>query len=367
MIENLRQSLRVQENKRVLWHIRNSELIGYGRVRNLSTSGMLLELTSPIRLAAESIFSFDASLRPDNFIPDTGRLVWQKKKRFSRNKYLCGIEFSGIPADILTQLRQRVQDRIHDSVRVRRLSDIVGAPLLVAFVVLAGYAAYLSGNIYKDLYVSNQNMSVLAGQQAALTRVYQGFYAQTALQLEGVTQELDQTTYLYQESQRMLGAASRELEAVKALLAQTESMLTLAQAENIQFKKDQEAVSRLQAKDATLTDELARAKSELDKYAADIAGIQEGKKLIGLYHDQIKAVKAQITDIKRGARRTRIAALRERDKVKTLLGNNGYIIKDGQMVKVNMEQYQQAQNVNALPVAPSSAFPRVKVDVTLFQ
>ena len=68
MIENSRQNLRVRENKRVLWHIKNSEMIGYGRVRNISASGMLLELTSPIRLAVESLFSFDASLRPDNFI-----------------------------------------------------------------------------------------------------------------------------------------------------------------------------------------------------------------------------------------------------------------------------------------------------------
>lgn len=367
MIENLRQSLRVRENKRVLWHIRNSELIGYGRVRNLSTSGMLLELTSPIRLAAESLFSFDASLRPDNFIPDAGRLVWQKKKRFSRNRYLCGVQFSGVPAEVLSRLRQRVQGRINDSVRARRLGDLVGTPLMVAFVALASYAAYLSGSVYKDFYLSNQNMSVLAGQQAALTRAYQGFYAATALQLEGVTQELDQTTYLYQESQRMLGSASRELEALKALLAQTEAMLTLAQTENIQLKKDQDAVAQLQAKDARLTDELALAKNELEKYSADIADIQAGRKLIGLYHGQIKAVKAQIKDIKRGARRTRIAALRERDKVKTLLGNNGFIIRDGQMVQVDMEQYQQAQNVNALPVAPSAAFPKVKVDVTLFQ
>lgn len=367
MIENLRQNLRVRENKRVLWHVKNSELIGYGRVCNISASGMLLELTSPIRLAAESLFSFDASLRPDNFIPDAGRLVWQKKKRFSRNRYLCGVQFAGVPVDGLSRLRQRVQDRIHDSVRARRLGDLVGTPLMVAFVALAGYAAYLSGNIYKDLYISNQNMSVLAGQQASLTRVYQGLYAETALQLEDVTQELDQTTYLYQQSQRMLGYASRELAAVKALLAQTEDMLALAQTENIQFKKGQEAVALLRAKDVRLTDELALAKSELDKYAADVSGIQEGKKLISLYHDQIRAVKAQIKDIRRGARRTRIAALRERDAVKMRLGNNGYIVKDGQMVKVDMEQYQQVQNVNALPAASASALPKVKVDVTLFQ
>jgi hypothetical protein len=367
MIENLRQSLRVRENKRVLWHVRNTELIGYGRVRDISTSGMLLELTSPIRLAAESLFSFDSSLRPDNFIPNAGRLAWQKKKRFARNTYLCGIQFSGVSGEILSRLRQRVMIRVNDSVRVRRLSDIVGAPLMVAFVVLAGYAAYLSGHIYKDLYLSNQNMFVLAGEQAALTRVYQRFYAETAFQLEGMAQELDTTTYLYQESQRMLGAASRELEAVKALLVQTEAMLTFAQRENIQIKKNQETVLQLQARDGHLTDELARAKNELDKYSADISGIQEGKRLIDLYHEQIKAVKAQIRDIKGGARRTRIAALRERDKVKMLIGNNGYMIKDGQMVKVDMEQYQQAQNLNALPVASPSAPPRVKVDVTVFQ
>lgn len=367
MIENLRQNLRVRENKRVLWHVRNTELIGYGRVRDISTSGMLLELTSPIRLAAESIFSFDSSLRPDNFIPDAGRLAWQKKKPFARNKYLCGIQFSGVSGEIFSRLRQRVKNQINDSVRGRRLRDVVGMPLMAAFVVLAGYAAYLSGHIYNDLYHSNQNMFVLAGQQAALIRVYQRYYAETALQLEGMVQELDTTTYLYQESQRMLGAASRELEAVKALLVQTEAMLTLAQRENIQIKKDQETVLQLQARDVRLTDDLARAKGELDKYSAGIFGIQEGKRLIGLYHDQIKAVKAQIKDIKRGARYTRIAALRERDKVKMLIGNNGYMIKDGRMMKIDMEQYQQAKDLNALPVASPSAPPRVKVDVTVFQ
>ena len=85
-----RRHVRVKENTRLLWHVRESGLVGHGRIRNLSASGMLVELTSVNAFPDQSIFSFDSNLNDANYIPDTGQLVWRKKNVFLAMSIFAG-------------------------------------------------------------------------------------------------------------------------------------------------------------------------------------------------------------------------------------------------------------------------------------
>ena len=61
-----------------------------------------------------------------------------------------------------------------------------------------------------------------------------------------------------------------------------------------------------------------------------------------LYHDKMNLVKSKIKDFRIEAKKVRTQALREMDRVRVLLGNNGYFVKNGEAVKVDIESYNSA-------------------------
>ncbi len=343
-----RRHVRIEENTRLLWHIKESGLVGHGRIRNLSASGMLVELTSVNAFPDQSIFSFDSNLNDANYIPDTGHLVWRKKKRFSSNEYLCGFQFADLPVVLLYRLKKRIESGVRDLIRMWKINRAVSIFLGVVTGALIGYAVWLGGVIFQDVSRSNEGFLATATQQADLTREYQRFYADTTRQLADVTLELNQTTALYadttrrladvtlglnqttalyQESRKSLQATQQELAVVKSVLSQTESLLAAAQAKNGGAK--QQAVA---------------------------AGSQAGQ-----------ASAALINQIKYENRLPRISALAERDRVRLMYGNQGYFVKGGQPVQVDEQQYQ-ATSFDALPPGKvPNPDPKVRVNVTVFQ
>ena len=344
--EESRRHVRIKENTRLLWHIKESGLVGHGRIRNLSASGMLVELTSVNALPDQSIFYFDSNLNDANYIPDTGKLVWRKKKRFSSNGYLCGFQFADLPLVLLYRLKKRVEVGVKNLIRMWKINRAVSIFLGVVTGALIGYAAWLGGIIFQDVSRSNEGLLATATQQADLTREYQRLYADTTLRLADVTLELNQTTALYadttrrladvtlelnqtialyQESQKFLQATQQELAVVKSVLSQTESFLAAAQAKNVEA--EQQTVA---------------------------AGSQAGR-----------ASAALINQFKYENHLARISALAERDRVRLLYGNQGYFVKSGQPVQIDEQQYQAASFDALSPEKTPN--PKVRVNVAVFQ
>lgn len=344
-----RRHVRVKGNTRLLWHIKESGLVGHGRIRNLSASGMLVELASVNALPDQSIFSFDSNLNDANYIPETGQLVWRKKKRFSGNGYLCGFQFVDLPDVLLSRLNKKVEEGIKNLVRMWKINRVVSVFLGVATGVLIMCAVWLGGVIFQDVSKSNRELLAIAHQQSDLTREYQRLYADSTRRLADVTLEFNQTTVLYQQSQNSLQAAQQELAVVKSVLSETEALLAQAQTKNIQ----QPGVLAGGGKTSQTPD--------------TVRSIQEGKALIVSYRDRIQAVGAQIDQIKYENHIARISALAERDRIRLMYGNQGYLLKNGQAVQVDARQYQSA-GFDALP--PVQAFhpdSKIRVNVTVFQ
>lgn len=339
-----RRHLRIKENTRLLWHIRENGLVGQGRIRNISASGMLAELTSVDAPPDKNIFSFDSNLNDANYIPETGRLVWRKRKRFLNNKYLCGFQFDNLPEVLAARLNKRVDDGVKHLVWRWKAGRRVDFFLAGVTAALIGYALWLGGNIVQDVSRSNQGLLATASQQADLTREYQNLYADATRRLADVTLELNQTTAQYQEAQNQLQAAQQELVMTKSVLSATERLLAHAQAKNT----PQAAAQTVSAPER-------------------IHNIPDARALIASYRNRIQAVAAQIRRIKYENHLARISALEERDRVRLIHGNKGYLVKGGQAVHVDVRQYQAARFDALLPGKVPDPDSKVRVNVTVFQ
>lgn len=342
-----RRDVRVAENTRVLWHIPKNGLVGQGRVRNISNSGMLVEMACEETFPEQSNFSFDSNLNAANYIPEEAKLIWRKKKRFSDNQYLCGVQFGELPENISSRLNIRVEEGVRKLVRSWKAQRALRYSLSAITVALLGYSLWLGGSIYKDISETNERLLVAFSQQAELTREYQALYADTTRRLADATIELNQLAALYQESQQTLAANRQELAVLQSVLAQTEGLLEKSQSGA--------PVVQQQAAASVVDPALLR------QTPPDIFEIGQGQRLIALYKENIAQVRAQIRQIKREDRMVRIAALRERDRIKLMHGNGGYLTKSGQLVKVDEARY------NAAAMEPGQAASRVRVDVTVFQ
>ncbi|MCA9407703.1 MAG: PilZ domain-containing protein [Candidatus Omnitrophica bacterium] len=386
VFNDTRENLRVNERKSIQWHIKESALRGQGRIHNISTSGMLLETNSNFKPYDQCVFSFDTTLNHNNYIPQYGRLVWFKKKNFSGNRYLCGIKFVEPAEYVLTKLRQRVQRGLNSLTNLRRAHYVMSVLLFAGLVSLIGFILWQSGLIYQNLTVSLQKMLSVSGSQSSLTREFSYRYEQSQLQLINVTQELESTKKLYQESEAMLNSVNKELQSTKKILAQTEALLAQAQInttnlsadlQSLQNANTQDALAKrqelentvalLQEQNVQLKNEMTQLQQKLSEYSIDIKNTQEGKLLIKKFKGNIKDIKEKIGYFKAQAREVRIAARLEKDRIRSLIGNNGFFIKNGKRVEVDEEKYNAAVlDPAATSVAPSSS-GSVEIDVTFYE
>ena len=339
----LRRHVRVPENTRLLWHIRKNGLVGQGRIRNISASGMLAELTSLDALPEKSVLPFDFNFNDTNYMPETGRLVWRKRRYLSHNKYLCGFEFNDLPEVLATRLNKKVSDGAQHMVKMWKIKRAIGIFLTIITIALIGYVVWLGGVIFQNVSRSNEGLLTTAAQQAGLTREYQKLYADTTRRLADVTLELNQTTALYQETQNQLQSTKNELSMVKSILSETEGLLTQTQARTIP-----------QVSQVALTPGM-------------VHNVQDGRALIASYRDRIEEVAAQINKIQYENHLARISALEERDRVRLMYGNRGYFMKSGQPVQVDQRQYEAASFNALLPGQAPNPDSKVRVNVTVFQ
>ena len=373
-----RSGIRIKENSPVAWYLKDQDTRGEGKIRNISTTGMLLETNSNFQPFDNCLFSFDSDPNKDDFIPRHGRLVWFKKKDFATNKYLCGVQFVDPAEDVLSKLRERIQTGVTRFTHTRKWQRVGRFLSWSAIVVLMGYSLWISSQIYDNLTSSNRMMFTTSGQQANIFQETKLKLIAVTEQLQTVTAQLETTKKLYEESQAELQTVTKDLETTKAILAETETLLTQAKASNnelaakmqtseaelAQTKASLETkIAQLQEQYNQLTADMEATQKQLHYYEGEFNGMEEGKALLTLYRSKIRLVNTKIVYIKKEAQNARIAAQKEQDKIKLALGNNGYMIKDGSVVKVDMEKYNAT--VPVVPVSPSER--KVSVDVKIVE
>ncbi len=349
----MRRGQRIKNNTRVAWHVKGyPSLVGQGWVRNISTSGMLVELNTISDIPLQSIFSFDSNLIDTNYIPGLGQLVWRRKKGFLRHGQWCGIQFIDIPESILVCLRQKVEKGVRQGMKNLRISNMVGLGMSVVLALFIFYAAGLGTDIYRNLTQSNTRFATVSDQYAYLMREYQGLYTATTRRLVETTLELNQMTASYQQSQEALQATRQEVGVLQSILSQTELLLAEAKQQNVAMRK---------ADAATATVALDQATNP------PIQDVAQVRLLIAQYQDKIRALRLQLNQLRHQAYLVKIAHLRERDRARMALGNKGYFVREGQRVKVDTERYKISTSSTLLTSGSSQADSKIRVNVTVMQ
>jgi hypothetical protein len=353
LLRDDRKDLRVSENENLSWRIKYKQRDGAARIRDISASGMRIETDVLFDPKEECILSFDSNLGEDNYIPQVGRLVWQKKNRLSRNKYFCGIKFVDAEEQVLGRMRERVQKKVNIFLKRRRITTVLGLSLSALFAGLIGYIVWFSGIIYQDITKVNQKMFGVSIQQAAIIKDYIRLYRASEANLADKTEQLDIANQIIEENKTALALFAKELEATGALLNRTEEMLTDANTHNAELSNE------ILALQAQVEAQIAKDKSDVALANVELSMAQYRKKL--------QEIKNQMQQLKNKEYLARVAAQAEIDNQRMKLGNNGYIVKSGEVVKVNEEQYRNAV-ANQPPVPDvGKANRKVEIDVTFFE
>lgn len=355
LLKDDREDLRIKENARIPWRIKYKQREGVAKLRNISISGMLVETDTSFNPKDECVFSFDSDPQAGIYIPQLGRLVWHKRKKFSRNKYLSGIKFMEADAKILKQMRSRVQMGVDQFVKERKTTTIIGYCVCALLVAGFGAAMWFSNGIYNDVRVANSQMEGVAGQQIALSDSYFNLWRANAIELERANDKLAIANQLLEEDKAAIALFSQELEATKALLSQTESMLIEANEKNAEITAQLAAVN---ANGGVATPEQMQIAEE------NIMTIADAKSMMSVYRDKIKAVKGEIKRIKAENNAARQTAIAEFDTQRMEIGNNGYMLKDGEIIRVDQSKYSELSVGRPGTWQPNNS---VAIDVTFYE
>jgi hypothetical protein len=108
--EEYRRHARITQDIPVRWRIDNTERSGDGVIRDISVSGILIELDTFFTPDKNSIFVIQPVNPQDEFfMPTLARLVWAKPLRKEVGKYFCGMEFVRPSESVLAQLSARIE------------------------------------------------------------------------------------------------------------------------------------------------------------------------------------------------------------------------------------------------------------------
>ncbi|OGX07261.1 MAG: hypothetical protein A2Z88_06210 [Omnitrophica WOR_2 bacterium GWA2_47_8] len=326
IVQESRASLRVKENAAVRWSIKDSELRGEGRLVNVSTSGMLLEANSAFTPIERSVFSVQSPAANGSgaaFLPQEGRLVWCKKKPFSRNRILCGIQLIDPSTESVSQLRDKVQKKINRSTAGRRIRSVISLLLAVSLIGLTAFIIAQHLEMYQTLELANQQM----------TTAYQGQVTLT----QKLSQELTVTKDLLEQTKIELTAAKAENENLQSLLQQAQTNIAQLEDEKNAFIN---SLKQLQGTNTQLTGELSSVQATLAAVQerlrildGDVVSVDEANSRIALFKDKIRFMQTRLKQLRHDAYVAKVTAQKERDALESLYGNNGFMVKEGKVWK----------------------------------
>jgi len=223
------------------------------------------------------------------------------------------------------------------------LKKIVGIILSVVMIALTIFVLNLQNQNYNTLFKST-DIALTAGDHATTNyRAYVGKYKETKIELDATVRKLEVV-------KNQLNQVTIELATTKNMLSQTQGMLSEVQQENTSLKKElqgldelrvsenvknigelQARIKSLKDRDAQISLQLTDLKNQLSIYAVDFSNAAQGRSLMVVFQNKIKLVKNRMHYLNQEAFFARVAAQKEKDRVASLNGNSGFILRDGQV------------------------------------
>ncbi len=342
--QEARKNLRVDDSTPIQWRIKDGYASGQGRIRNISTSGMLLETNNSFEPTAQSMFAFEpANGTPFEAVPQEGRLVWSKKKGWIRNRTLCGIEFVEPKEESVTQLHEKIQKGILKVASARRTRIVIGTFLMTVMMGLLIFSVNQFRENYVTLQASHEEISKAFEGQLSLSQYYAA--------------ELTVTKQQLAEAQQLLTQAREENTNLQNLVGELNQ-------KTIEFEQ---TIAKLKDENANLSTEMVSLKDRLRLFEGDVKDMAEAKAVIALFKEKLRVVKGKIKQFKREAYEAKVSIQKERDRIETLMGNTGFLVKDGSANKPTEQAIQEAQKAleaqQAQQAAAAGQGGRVEVNV----
>lgn len=217
--------------------------------------------------------------------------------------------------------------------------------VVIALLVIASLILWVLN--YRTLEAITQMSDKTLTSQASNTRYYKNEYTVTKVALDETTLKLEETT--------------RELEAANAELSTTRTELSSVQQLNDQFRNDIQSLERYRAqalakgealetminafkkKNKELDVQLQTVRKELSTFQPEIGDTREGRTKITLFKNHIKMVKKNMGVLKKQAYDLKVAAQTERDRLESLYGNGGFMVKEGQNKAVTSFEHKNVE------------------------
>jgi hypothetical protein len=109
--EEYRRNARIREETPIHWRIEDTDRTGEGVIRDISVSGVLLEVSTFFTPDKSAVFVLEPMKSEDELIiPDRARLVWSKMMKMEAGKYLCGLEFVKPSDSTVAKIAQHIEN-----------------------------------------------------------------------------------------------------------------------------------------------------------------------------------------------------------------------------------------------------------------
>ncbi len=214
--------------------------------------------------------------------------------------------------------------------------NLWGVVILSAILCGLSYWGYVEfSTAYMNTENSNRMIQSLLQNQTQFVRAF--------------SQQMNEYKKNLQETQDVLAKAQSENTELKGQLAKLDTVNALearvAQLEqaNNQMKQDMELAS---AASKTREDEL-HAKLEEVLAEQNFKTVDEGRAVLAKYRNKIREIKAKIRGFQIDTRNQEIAARKAQDNALLLAGNNGFMVRNGNTVTMNVaSQVKSPDNKN---------------------
>lgn len=195
--------------------------------------------------------------------------------------------------------------------------------LIIIAAILCGLSFWTYkeiSNDYSAIEQSNHMVQSLLENQTHFVRQY-------AAQIADFKKTLAQT----EEKLAQVQSENSELKGKLASVGELEQKLSQLEASNEQLKRDMEAASVA----SKAREEEMHAKLQELLAEQNFSTVAEGRNILAKYRKKLNQIKSRIRNIQIEDRNKEIAQHQKEDENRLSLGNNGYLLRNGQQSQAN--------------------------------
>lgn len=222
-------------------------------------------------------------------------------------------------------------------VNTTMIRNVIGVVLSVSMIALTVYVLQLWNANYQSLLASSQM------QSQVIERTTENY--------RHINRELQLTKSALDLSKIQLGRVQQEFAVIQEQLSKTEATLAEVRMDNDSMVQEllsmreggfsadsgkvealENTIALLQKENEKYRAQLTAAQERSQTFSADIRSTAEGRKAVRELRKQLSVIKNRMRAIARQADLAKAVAQKERDRIETMIGNNGFLVKDGKAV-----------------------------------